>query len=114
MPAIQPTDPRVPDERCPLTTALTVLGGKWALICLYWLAEQDRHFAALRRLMPGISVKVLTDTLRRLEQNGLVDRKPRGDSIDHVDYSISAYGRRALAVVEAMRDWGTGHIAATG
>ena len=49
---------------CPLTAALRAIGGKWNLICLYWLETESRRFNELRRLMPDISHKVLTETLR--------------------------------------------------
>src|SRR5688572_23519726 len=60
--------------KCPLTAALNAIGGKWSLICLYWLASGTRRFNELRRLMPDISHKVLGATLRSLEQEGLVCR----------------------------------------
>ena len=59
---------------CPLTAALNAIGGKWSLICLYWLDSGKRRFNELRRLMPEISHKVLAATLRRLEHEGLICR----------------------------------------
>jgi DNA-binding HxlR family transcriptional regulator len=59
---------------CPLTAALRAIGGKWSLICLYWLESETRRFNELRRLMPDISHKVLTETLRNLEREGLITR----------------------------------------
>ena len=56
---------------CPLTAALAAMGGKWKLIIVYWLAESPKHFAAIRRAMPGISQKVLTQQLRELERDEL-------------------------------------------
>jgi len=50
--------------KCPLTAALNAIGGKWSLICLYWLDSGARRFNELRRLMPDISHKVLAATLR--------------------------------------------------
>src|SRR6185369_1338759 len=66
-----------PVSGCPLTAALTAIGGKWKMIILYWLAESPKHFAALRRSMPGISQKVLTQQLRELVNDGLVERQPQ-------------------------------------
>ncbi len=53
--------------KCPLTAALNAIGGKWSLICLYWLDSGTRRFNELRRLMPEISHKVLPATLHDLE-----------------------------------------------
>src|SRR2546422_7034382 len=64
---------------CPLTAALAAIGGKWNLIIVYWLADSPKHFAALRRVMPGISQKVLTQQLRELMSDGIVHRQPKGD-----------------------------------
>src|SRR5207253_1087631 len=60
--------------KCPLTAALNAIGGKWSLICLYWLDSGTRRFNELRRLMPEISHKVLAATLRSLEHEGLICR----------------------------------------
>jgi HxlR-like helix-turn-helix len=60
---------------CPLTTALEIIGGKWQLIVLYALAQQPRRFNELQRLAPGVSHKVLAQTVRHLEAEGLVDRE---------------------------------------
>jgi DNA-binding HxlR family transcriptional regulator len=54
---------------CPLTAALAGMGGKWKLIIVYWLAESPKHYAGIRRAIPGISQKVLTQQLRELESD---------------------------------------------
>jgi len=67
-----------PVAGCPLTAALAAIGGKWKLIIVYFLAESPKHFAALRKAMPGISQKVLTQQLRELMSDGIVNRKAKG------------------------------------
>src|SRR5687767_8335124 len=62
---------------CPLTAALAAIGGKWKLIIVYWLAESPKHFAAIRKAMPGISQKVLTQQLRELINDGIVNRNQK-------------------------------------
>lgn len=99
-----------PVEGCPLTAALAAIGGKWKLIIIYWLAESPRHFAALRREMPGISQKVLTQQLRELENDGLVRRRPTGPIPAPVEYSLTEYGRSVLPLVEQVRLWGRGYL----
>src|SRR5258705_11198770 len=95
---------------CPLTAALAAIGGKWKLIILYWLAESPKHFAALRQVMPGISQKVLTQQLRELVSDGIVNRKPKGAVPAPGEYSLTDYGRTVLPLVEDVRVWGRGHI----
>ncbi|HEY0169723.1 MAG TPA: helix-turn-helix domain-containing protein [Pyrinomonadaceae bacterium] len=95
---------------CPLTAALAAIGGKWKLIILYWLAESPKHFAALRRVMAGISQKVLTQQLRELVGDGLVRREPKGAVPAPVEYSLTDYGRSVLPLVEGVRLWGRAHL----
>jgi DNA-binding HxlR family transcriptional regulator len=60
-----------PSPPCPLAATLDVIGGKWHLIVLYALAQRPRRFNELQRLTPGVSHKVLTQTVRHLETYGL-------------------------------------------
>ena len=99
-----------PVEGCPLTAALAALGGKWKLIIVYWLAESPKHFAALRKAMQSISQKVLTQQLRELMNDGLVNREAKGAAPAPVVYSLSDYGRSVLPLVESVRVWGRGHL----
>jgi len=99
-----------PITDCPLTAALAALGGKWKLIIVYWLAESPKHFAALRRLMPGISQKVLTEQLGELISDGIAQRRPKGAVPAPVEYSLTEYGRSVLPLLEDVRLWGRGHI----
>ena len=99
-----------PISGCPLTAALAAIGGKWKLIILYWLAESPKHFAALQRAMPGISQKVLTQQLRELASDGIVQRQPKGAVPAPVEYSLTEYGQSVIPLVEKVRLWGRKHI----
>ena len=101
---------RNPVSDCPLTAALAALSGKWKLIIIYWLAESPRHFAALRKLMPSISQKVLTEQLRELIADDIVHRAQKGAVPEPVIYSLTGYGRSLMPIVENVRQWGRGHI----
>jgi len=100
-----------PVTGCPLTAALTVVGGKWKLIVVYWLAESPRHFAALRRVMDGVSPKVLTEQLRELIADGIVKRERTGAIPSPVIYSLTEYGSSLLPLLELVRQWGHTHLA---
>jgi DNA-binding HxlR family transcriptional regulator len=99
-----------PVSDCPLTAALAAVGGKWKLILIYWLAESPRHFAALRRLMPEISQKVLTEQLGELIGDAIVVRTETGKVPAPVIYALTDYGRTLLPLVESVRSWGRAHI----
>lgn len=99
-----------PIDGCPLTAALAAIGGKWKLIIMYWLAESPKHFAALRRAIPGISQKVLTQQLRELVYDQIVRRQPTGAIPAPVEYSLTDYGQSLLPLVEDIRRWGRTHM----
>ena len=95
---------------CPLTAALTAVGGKWSMISLYLLSSEKRRFNELRRLMPEISHKVLTETLRGLEQEGLILRTVYAEVPPKVEYSITPYGETLRPLMKAVIAWGNAHI----
>ncbi len=103
------SQPSVP-TKCPLTAALNAVGGKWSLICLYWLDSGTRRFNELRRLMPEISHKVLAATLRNLEREGLICRTVYAEVPPRVEYSISGHGETLRPLLEAVRAWGREHL----
>jgi len=99
-----------PPAKCPLTAALHAIGGKWSLICLYWLDSGTRRFNELHRLMPDISHKVLTETLRGLEDEGLICRTVYPEVPPRVEYCISSHGETVRPLIESVRVWGREHL----
>ncbi len=99
-----------PVSDCPLTAALAASGGKWKMIIIYWLAGEPRHFAGLRREMPSISSKVLTQQLKELAADEIIARRSTGPAPAPVYYALTDYGRSLLPLVESVRQWGRGHI----
>ncbi len=95
---------------CPLAAAFAAIGGKWKLTILYWLAHGEHHFSGLLRRVAPISHKVLTEQLRELEADGLVERLPSGPVPAPVHYRLSPYGTTVLPLVEGVRVWGTTHL----
>jgi DNA-binding HxlR family transcriptional regulator len=98
---------------CPLHAAFAAVGGKWKLTILYWLAREPNHFSGLLRRIAPISHKVLTEQLRELEADGLVERLATGPAPAPVEYRLSAYGLTVLPLVEAARTWGESHLQRT-
>jgi DNA-binding HxlR family transcriptional regulator len=80
---------------------------------VYWLADSPKHFAALRKALPGISQKVLTQQLRELVTDGIVHRHPKGAIPAPVEYSLTDYGRSLLPLVDDVRQWGRSHLERT-
>ena len=102
-----------PVDGCPLTAALAAIGGKWKLIIVYFLGESPKHFAALRKSMPSISQKVLSQQLHELINDGIVHREEKGPVPAPVIYSLTDYGRLVLPLVEEVRLWGRAHMERT-
>lgn len=96
---------------CPLTAAIRAIGGKWDLICLYWIEIEPRRFGELRRLMPEISHKVLTETLRDLEREGLVVREAGTARPASVSYRLPRRGPSVVPLVHVPRTWDREHLA---
>jgi len=96
---------------CPIRTTIKVIGAKWKPQILYNLTLGPRHFGELRRLL-GATQKVLTQELRELEREGILDRKVDEMAIPHrVEYSLSRYGETLRPILASMCDWGTKHRA---
>jgi DNA-binding HxlR family transcriptional regulator len=110
--AYPPAQPH-PLADCPLHAAFAAVGGKWKLTILYWLAREPNHFSGLQRRVAPISHKVLTEQLRELEADGLVERRETGPVPAPVHYRLSAYGNTALPLVENARLWGLAHLERT-
>lgn len=95
---------------CPVRRAMDLLGGKWTPLIVHGLREERLRFAELRRRITGISDKMLTQELRRLEANGLVARRDYGEIPPRVDYVLTEAGRRGLEVVDALAQFGMAHM----
>ena len=93
---------------------LDVVGGRWRTILLSHLKEGVHRYGELRRRVPGISEKMLTQRLRELEADGLVVRRDLGAAAPHVEYELTDDGRSLAPVLQAMWDWGAGRAAARG
>lgn len=105
--------PPHPLAHCPLHAAFRTVGGKWKLTILYWLAREPNHFSGLQRRVAPITHKVLTEQLRELEEDGLVEREVTGPVPAPVQYRLSEYGETVLPLVEEARRWGQAHLTRT-
>ena len=87
---------------CPARTTLALVGDTWSVVVIMALGEGPRRYGEVLERIGGISKKMLTQTLRRLERNGLVDR-------DRADYRLTALGSSLLDVVGALARWAEEH-----
>lgn len=99
---------------CPVEAAVDVFGGKWKALILWWLQERTWRFAELRRQIPGITEKMLTQQLRELEADGIVERRVYPTVPPKVEYSLTEYGRSLKRALRAICDWGRTHMGRIG
>lgn len=91
---------------CPVATAVSLVGGKWKLLIIRNLRARPWRFNELQRDLDGISQKVLTDSLRQMMNDGLVNRHDYKEMPPKVDYSLTKLGERMLPVIDALADYG--------
>lgn len=96
---------------CPVEVTLDLIDGKWKGVILFHLQDGLLRFGELRRLMPGITQRMLTKQLRALEEDGLITRKVYAEVPPRVEYALSETGERLRPVIEILRSWGADHKA---
>ena len=96
---------------CPVRNVLDRIGDKWTMLALVALAAAPRRFSALHRIMPDISKRMLTQTLRALERDGLATRHVFPTKPPSVEYRLSPLGRSVLRPLAGLVDWAERHYA---
>ena len=92
---------------CPVATTVQLIGSKWKLLILRTLFMRPWRFNELRKNLEGISQKVLTDSLRALEEDGIVTRTVYPEVPPRVEYALSPLGESMKPILDAMEQWGT-------
>jgi DNA-binding HxlR family transcriptional regulator len=102
--------PNVLDQNCESRQALELISDKWTALIVYALVDGPRRHGELRRTVDGISQKMLTQTLRRMESEGLVERDVLDRVPPHVEYSLTPLGRTLEKPLVAICEWAMGHL----
>jgi len=92
---------------CPVATTINLIGNKWKLLIIRDLLGGTKRFGELRKSLTGISQRVLTENLREMENDGLLDRKVYAEVPPRVEYSLNKTGLSLNQIINAMADWGT-------
>lgn len=95
---------------CPVEAALDMVGGKWKGVILYHLRAETRRFNELRRLIPGVSQRMLTKQLRELEKDRIVNRKIYREIPPKVEYSLTSFGLTLSPIMQALEKWGVEYL----
>ncbi len=97
-------------QGCPTRQVMDTVGGKWAALLVHALSGGPRRHGQLRAAVAGISQKMLTQTLRELERDGLVTRTVTASVPVRVDYALTQLGRSLIPVLGALKTWSETHI----
>lgn len=95
---------------CPIASALDLVGDRWSLLIVRDLLAGKRRFARFLDSAEGITTNILSDRLARLEEAGLIERRPYGAGRSRFDYLLTAKGAALLPVLQEIARWGQVHL----
>jgi DNA-binding HxlR family transcriptional regulator len=95
---------------CPSRIVLRRIGARWTVFIVNALEHGPMRFTALATRVQGITAKVLADTLRSLEEDGLISRTVFDENPPHVEYELTELGRSLLVPLRAVREWAEAHV----
>jgi len=96
---------------CAVEATLGLIDGKWKGVVLYHLLDGTLRFSEIRRKLPSVTQRMLTNQLRELEADGLIDRRVFPEVPPRVEYSLTERGRSLRPVIMALKAWGDDHAA---
>jgi DNA-binding HxlR family transcriptional regulator len=99
-------------ELCPVETTARIVGGRWKAAVLEQLFQGAKRFSELKRVIPGITQRTLSQQLRELQSRGIIERTVFPDTPPRVVYTITSLGRSLRPLLDAMCHWGKSHSAA--
>ena len=94
---------------CPVATTVQLIGSKWKLLIIRNLLVRPWRFNELQKDLEGISHKVLSDSLRSMESDGIINRTVYPEVPPRVEYSLSHLGESMRPILDAMENWGNGY-----
>lgn len=98
------------DYGCSVEASLDVIGGKWKGVILFHLFEDTRRFGELQKLIPNVTRRMLTLSLRELEEAGIVHREVYRQVPPKVEYSLTPYGQTLKPIILSLRAWGDEYL----
>jgi DNA-binding HxlR family transcriptional regulator len=98
------------DDGCPSRELLEIVGSKWTTLIVGRLEHGALRFTELQRSVAGISLKMLAQTLRHLERDGLVHREVFPDTPPRVEYRLTRAGESLAGPLASVRDWAQSHV----
>ena len=97
-------------QACPIASSINIFGGKWKPEILYFINIQPRRFNELRRLIPSVTQRMLTQQLRELERDGIINRKQYMEIPPKVVYSMTELGNTLIPIFNKLEEWTKNNI----
>ena len=97
------------NKDCALRQVISIIGDKWTLPVLYVLTQGTKRYSELQREIPGISKKMLTQTLRKLESDQILSRKVYPVVPPKTEYNLTAFGNKLIEPICRLADWAEEH-----
>lgn len=98
------------EAKCTVITVQSLIGGKWKIGLIWFISQRTRRFNELKKLLPGITQKMLTMQLRELEKDHIIHREVYPVVPPRVEYSLTEIGRKLLPVFGQMQQWGEEYL----
>ncbi|WP_428742395.1 winged helix-turn-helix transcriptional regulator [Tenacibaculum sp.] len=99
-----------PEESCPLSLGVKMISGKWKLFILNGLKNEPKRYGELRRICGNITEKMLTNQLKELQNDGLINRKVYPQVPPKVEYSLTEIGQKLCFIFDPLYEWGVEYI----
>jgi DNA-binding HxlR family transcriptional regulator len=100
---------RMSEYECPVKLTVDLIGGKWKTLILHFLKGGSQRTGALQQRIVGVSKKMLTQQLRELERDGLIERRDYREVPPRVEYSLTKHGETLKPILGLMAAWGAKH-----
>ncbi|WP_125561058.1 MULTISPECIES: winged helix-turn-helix transcriptional regulator [Pseudoalteromonas] len=104
--ALQAEENEINLAGCPMTSVMNVIGGKWKVIILFHLRDSTLRFGELKKRIPKITQKMLTQQLRELEADGLVSREVYAEVPPRVEYTSTGLSDELRPILDMLCEWG--------
>ncbi|MEM8908223.1 MAG: helix-turn-helix domain-containing protein [Bacteroidota bacterium] len=96
-------------EKCPITTTMAIVGGRWKMIILWQLRHEVLRYHELRNAIPGVSEKMLSQQLKDLVNKGWIHKKEYQVTPPRTEYALTDLGQSFIPVLQSIYDWGIAH-----
>ena len=97
-------------NNCPIEVTLSLIGGKYKPVILWFLIDHPLHYAELQRLIPKATPKMLSQQLHDLENSGIIHREVIPEKPPKTLYSLTAFGKSLIPILDAMCQWGNSYL----